>query len=589
MVQKKLPTINSAHGSDTRNIINELIKLFNGMGYTYDEALSKAHSVLNEAKKTNDMNVDVQKQINNVIVGVADADSEVAQARGSHDLLHGRMQEFETSIYDMGINASVFGAKGDGVTDDTEDLQMLIDNSGGRKINLRTNGKYVISSKLETEPGVWIEGNGATIITNMMDSAIVYKPDMKIKNLRFESALDDYDAGFIEIDDKSGFSVANKSFLENLDFTGGANYKSIAFVANDVGKRGVICYIFGKNLTFNRMNSAFKMSNSHTSSWYNGNVFSQLRFYDCKNFIVMRGICDGNEFTGAQIQTTSRTENGIICEGQNNKFDIKNWDYSHYPNAIPFDFSGGSSNVVNIPSPVANYIDILGGDPSNLINYNESNGLVFTTPKQASTYKTKNGTIMQEMGNYIGEQDNVLNYADKIYSITYTGAKSTEGEVYPFRNNHLNAICELTANQEMTIEIDASAKSLEYLKVLGLSFSHNLIPEYVRIETSDGNTTIKRLEINNNKKPVVYLSGGNINNVQKVMISLSHSTDKQIRIGRIFASSGHNPQRTFLETGGSDVYGDLVFHEGSLVITSPGGSKFRLNVANDGSLSTTEI
>ena len=51
MVQKKLPLINSAHGSETRNIINELIKLFNQMGYTYDEALKKAHDVLNEAQR----------------------------------------------------------------------------------------------------------------------------------------------------------------------------------------------------------------------------------------------------------------------------------------------------------------------------------------------------------------------------------------------------------------------------------------------------------------------------------------------------------------------------------------------------------
>ena len=81
MVQKKLPTINSAHGSETRNIINELIKLFNGMGYTYDEALQKAHNVLNEAQKTNNMNKNVQKQISTLIAESGTSDSEVLQAR----------------------------------------------------------------------------------------------------------------------------------------------------------------------------------------------------------------------------------------------------------------------------------------------------------------------------------------------------------------------------------------------------------------------------------------------------------------------------------------------------------------------------
>ena len=67
MVQKKLPLINSAHGSETRNIINELIKLFNGIGYTYDEALSQAHVILKKAQQTNDMNKDVQAQVNKFI------------------------------------------------------------------------------------------------------------------------------------------------------------------------------------------------------------------------------------------------------------------------------------------------------------------------------------------------------------------------------------------------------------------------------------------------------------------------------------------------------------------------------------------
>lgn len=93
MVQKKLPTINSAHGSETRNIINELIKLFNGMGYTYDEALRKAQNVLNEAQKTNNMNKDVQRQLNDIILENGDSEAEVVQARGGYDLLKNRLDE----------------------------------------------------------------------------------------------------------------------------------------------------------------------------------------------------------------------------------------------------------------------------------------------------------------------------------------------------------------------------------------------------------------------------------------------------------------------------------------------------------------
>ena len=83
-MQNKLPLINSAHGSETRNIINELIKLFNSMGYTYNEALQKAQQVLN-------MNIDVQSQLDGLIIESGNANAEVSQARGGFPLLKDRL------------------------------------------------------------------------------------------------------------------------------------------------------------------------------------------------------------------------------------------------------------------------------------------------------------------------------------------------------------------------------------------------------------------------------------------------------------------------------------------------------------------
>lgn len=91
MVQKKLPLINSAHGSETRNIINELIASFNAMGYTYSQALKKAHEAIKEAQRVNNQNVNVQKQLDDFIANSGTSDTEVVQARGEHDLLNHRL------------------------------------------------------------------------------------------------------------------------------------------------------------------------------------------------------------------------------------------------------------------------------------------------------------------------------------------------------------------------------------------------------------------------------------------------------------------------------------------------------------------
>lgn len=112
-MQNKLPLINSAHGSETRNIINELIKLFNGMGYTYDESLQKAHDILNEAKKTNNMNKDVQNQVNKFISefeSTGETNLEIVQARidsegNEYDVLKERLDEKETETDNITVNS----------------------------------------------------------------------------------------------------------------------------------------------------------------------------------------------------------------------------------------------------------------------------------------------------------------------------------------------------------------------------------------------------------------------------------------------------------------------------------------------------
>lgn len=95
MVQKKLPTINSAHGSETRNIINELIKLFNGMGYTYNESLLKAHKVLKEAEHINKLNNNTNIRLDKIIADSGTSSTEVVDARGGHEVLSNRLDKYD--------------------------------------------------------------------------------------------------------------------------------------------------------------------------------------------------------------------------------------------------------------------------------------------------------------------------------------------------------------------------------------------------------------------------------------------------------------------------------------------------------------
>ena len=196
-MQKKLPSINSAHGSETRNIINELIKLFNGMGYTYDEALQKAHNVLNEAKKTNDMNKDVQTQINNLILSDGKSDAEVIQARGRHPILKDRLDESDTQLTQIATNVKSHGAKGDGVTDDTQSFINAF--SSGNKIFI-PSGVYLINNEVKVNKDnveIFGDGGGNTVIKNQSAGVAFSWDDYK----QYENIMI-HDLHFIGLEDE---------------------------------------------------------------------------------------------------------------------------------------------------------------------------------------------------------------------------------------------------------------------------------------------------------------------------------------------------------------------------------------------------
>lgn len=190
MVQKKLPTINSAHGSETRNIINELIKLFNGMGYTYDEALQKAHDVLTEAKKTNDMNKNVQEQINTLVAESGTSDAEVLQARGGFDVLNDRFEavEFEIKRFKRGmINLAEYeGLNGDGYGLDTDFLQHAVDNYK-TVIIPEPEVYYKIDKQIDVPSNTKIIGIGKPKIFNDLSDAQHIFNVVGAKNVKFES------------------------------------------------------------------------------------------------------------------------------------------------------------------------------------------------------------------------------------------------------------------------------------------------------------------------------------------------------------------------------------------------------------------
>ena len=68
-----------------------------------------------------------------------------------------------TNRKENGVNVRSYGAKGDGVTDDTTAIQAALNNTGGLPVHFAPGLTYLVSAPLVVPSGVWVHGHGAVI------------------------------------------------------------------------------------------------------------------------------------------------------------------------------------------------------------------------------------------------------------------------------------------------------------------------------------------------------------------------------------------------------------------------------------------
>lgn len=156
---------NEIYGRDVRESIAKSMEV---SGETSNEANERS-------KDTDARQTDVENRFDDQIAGNTDID-EVIDARRpeggeAYPTLRKRLddehEEVTAQLAHIAINVKKFGAKGDGVTDDTESIQNAIDhvlNNGGGTVFI-PNGRYRIAGYIEYGSNMRLLGSGrATVI-----------------------------------------------------------------------------------------------------------------------------------------------------------------------------------------------------------------------------------------------------------------------------------------------------------------------------------------------------------------------------------------------------------------------------------------
>ena len=158
-------TINYAHGDDTRNSLNSNFKELYNESAKFSTIRKEADSVIKEAKRVNDKNVDVQGQIDKLILSEGESDAEVVQARGNAPLLKDRLNKVDENLEELSINAKNYGMSTSASWQTNRDaLQQANDYAyslGGGKV-LIPPGNYLVKGVIQ-DSNVVFSMYGATL------------------------------------------------------------------------------------------------------------------------------------------------------------------------------------------------------------------------------------------------------------------------------------------------------------------------------------------------------------------------------------------------------------------------------------------
>jgi hypothetical protein len=342
--------------------------------------------------------------------------------------------------------------------------------------------------------------------------------------------------------------------------------KGIHFYSGDssntaYGNGAYIAYIQVSNINVTNFYRGIYLEREKTpvngNPWITSCSFDQVGMMNCMRAIDITTnnafYNGGHTFTNLQIQANNYSERYVYSDGSNNSFKGLFWDIETYfePRGVPcFEFTAtAQENFIEGTqhySPDIHYVDL----NTNPMKPNHITGIVDPVTIQPPI-------ITNRVRRFLGDQDDVLAGASKIYTVTKTSSHvsaggTIDGMFQPNKSTYYSLDGVDEANNA-TIEIDLGSTPISEMDMIGFVFrsdSNNYVPKYIKVEgvTTSGGSYSQIGLITNNTREYWFFSCY-LSNCYKLRFTFgtsSNVSNRRIRIYRIFATGINSAGKTWL-------------------------------------------
>lgn len=633
----KIPLIGNEHSEETRNIINLMVQIINNRGIEIlsdsafltwlDENGVKHQGEWDNAKEYDRLSVVLHEGSSytskkQVPVGIDILNEEFWVLTGNYNAQIDHYQQQTTQkLSAIGVNPIDFGAKFDGINDDTN---ALIDALEYASVNgnsqLILTGIILVNKMIEIPEGVTVHSYNATIKPIYNTNVLSFNRDTKIKgNLTIDVSGHGelYNQSVLYFNGEKRLSyrdiILDSVFILGYTPSGMGNavhfdcttsLSDVAFVQfNNLVIRG-----FEKGIFFD----VPEISGSTNYNYANGNIFNSTIISDCDYYIYgtgghenNRNQASGNWFGNVQLQYNNRAKEFIHLEGRSNVFKGYIWDAAFK-----------DVTIINLTSTsMNNNIEINGSNDPDIMYDNGRDNTINKLDDFYDKVPFKNPVSIGDWSTrFEGDYDDVLNKSDIFHNTSViTGGDNIIlndlSQVFDAEGSRYLGL-NLSNQGQFKFEIDFNGKiyngnSTDYiqngLKNIGLVFGNDRIPENIIIEVESNTGKVSTTNLDMTKKgnrPYIFIKRNTTNglnvHISKIRVTLIGQVNSDVRLARMVASSFYMNGNVYVSTAGGKITGELdvmnmgqfklpaqtsqpsnheVYHRRMLIVDTPDGEK----------------